>query len=614
MSHSIKTDQEHIYEFEMWTGSRTCETFTEHIYNDEKISLVEVNYPPALVKIINEVIDNSCDALINKKKGKIEVFIDKKKVKVKDNGDGIPIKTIKDLDGKEILIPEACWGRAKAGGSFDKDKSTKVTQGTHGVGSFATNVLSNYFIGITCDGINEYIGKWSKNALQYTEEVSPKKTKGTTVEFEPDMSIYSGIEEITEDIVKVIKTRLVNLSLIFENISFYLNNEHITFNKKSLLNSLTDKQYSLIETDNFYIAVMQNEKDDFNCYTVMNGLSMRYGTHIDYVLKYVIKTIKEKLPKKYNDISYGEIKNKLQILFIGKNFPNIKFESQTKETLKNPDKDISAYLGDSLKALTENVSKNKELIKHITFLYDVKLEVQAKKALKDLNKVKNNDELLTSRYFPATKEKKYLVISEGTSAKNSQMKALGNYEFGFFEATGVPANVLEMNDKDFKNNKRGMPELYKIIQNENYEYILLGSDADADGAHINGLWLGFLLKYFPEKLKENKVGFLKMPLIVVRDKKDNLIETLYNFDEIKEWESRNDSSKYEMDYKKGYGSLRGPQEMAEFVEKDGINKIIDIIEYEDGDDEVINNWLSKETVDYRKEEIMSNEFDINKVV
>lgn len=237
--------------------------------------------------------------------------------------------------------------------------------------------------------------------------------------------------------------------------------------------------------------------------------------------------------------------------------------------------------------------------------------------LEDITEYEQTEDYINMIDLSVTGNETFL-LANGTvshnSAKNSQMKALGNYEFGFFEASGVPANVLEIDDKKFKENKRGMPELYKIIKAENYEYILLGSDADADGSHINGLWLGFLLKYFPEKLKENRVGFLKMPLIVVRDKNDNLIETLYNFDEIKEWENKNDSSKYEMDYKKGYGSLRGPQEMDEFVSKDGIDRIIDIIEWEPGDEQIINNWLSSETVQYRKDKIMMNKFDINKVV
>lgn len=615
MSYSIKTDQEHIYEFEMWTGSRTCETFTEHIYNNEKIALTEVSYPPALVKIINEVIDNSCDALINKKKGKIEVFIDKKKVKVQDNGDGIPVKTIQDLDGKEILIPEACWGRAKAGGSFDKDKSTKVTQGTHGVGSFATNVLSNYFIGITCDGINEYIGKWSKNSLQYIEEVNPKKTKGTTVEFEPDMSIYSGIEEITEDIVKVIKTRLVNLSLIFENISFYLNNEHITFNKKSLLNSLTDKQYSLIETDNFYIAVMQNEKDDFNCYTVMNGLSMRYGTHIDYILKYVIKTIKEKLPKKYNDISYGEIKNKLQILFIGKNFPNIKFESQTKETLKNPDKDISAYLGDSLKALTENVSKNKELIKHITFLYDVKLEVQAKKALKDLDK-KQPKNIRNEKFMKPIGDYIDIFLAEGDSASTSISKILGRENKGYFAMFGVPPNVYDIQIKDISGSKK-LIELKEILnlsfstttQNDiSFKNIVIATDFDLPGHFICGQLIGLFYRFGKNLFEEKRIKRFITPLVIVY-KNDKIINWFYSFNDYLEFESKNKDKKYKYEYKKGLGSW-DKEELEYIIEKDGFENMLEVFVLDENSQLNIHNWLSSNTADERKAMLEGFSFNI----
>lgn len=609
--HSIKDDRWHILNRTgMYLGSTTKDIYAEYLYIDNKLIQQELNYTPALIKMINEIIDNSVDALKNSKKGKIDVTIDFKDkfIKVQDNGNGIPIKEIDDLDGSKIMIPFACWGKAKAGSNFNDDEIDSTTIGTNGVGSYCTNVLSDDFIGITSDGVNTFKCWWAQNASIIKEQiVSKSKNKGTTVMFYPDLKRLN--TEIDNDVYLVIKQRLYNLSSVYDNLHFTLNNEKIIMS----IDNLIPSDSVVFKTDKYVLAISKNDEDDFKCFSIINGLNISGGSHINYILKNSINTIKDKLPKKYDDITNGDIKNKLQIYFIGKDFPKIDWEGQTKEKIKNSDKDISTYLGE-WKSLLDDLQKNKDLLKHITFLYDVKLEVEAKKELKNLVKVKNEDELLTERYLPATREKKYLVISEGTSAKNSQIKALGNYEFGFFEGTGVPANVLEIDLKRFKENKRGMPELYKIISTEDYEYILLGSDSDADGSHINGLWLAFMFKYFPEKLKANKVGMLKTPLIVVRNKKDEIVATLYDFEEIRIWESNNDSSKYDMDYKKGYGSLRGPDEMIEFVERDGLDKIIDIIKWSDDDEQLIYNWLGKDNVDIRKQMLLSNEFDLNKVV
>ena len=374
--------------------------------------------------------------------------------------------------------------------------------------------------------------------------------------------------------------------------------------------------YEYQEFENLYIGIVKNESDTYNFIQFINGLnSHNGGKPIEWVEDRFINTFKSNMPKKYKDIKAGDIKNKIVIVVIFKHMKNPRFEDQIKSICGNSYTQFKDIVQDvDFDELAKKVFKNKDIKQNILDYYDMKADFLAKKELKNLVKVKNEDELLTERYLPATREKKYLVISEGTSAKNSQIKALGNYEFGFFEGTGVPANVLEIDLKRFKENKRGMPELYKIISTEDYEYILLGSDSDADGSHINGLWLAFMFKYFPEKLKANKVGMLKTPLIVVRNKKDEIVATLYDFEEIRIWESNNDSSKYDMDYKKGYGSLRGPDEMIEFVERDGLDKIIDIIKWSDDDEQLIYNWLGKDNADIRKQMLLSNEFDLNKVV
>lgn len=377
--------------------------------------------------------------------------------------------------------------------------------------------------------------------------------------------------------------------------------------------------YEYIEFENISIAVIKNDTENYNFIQYINGLNVyNGGKPIEWVENNLIGSFISLLPKKYDKIKPGDVKNKITLIVIFKNMKNPRFEDQVKSKCINSAsmfKDIATDV--DFNKLAKQMFKNKDIKTNILEHFDMKADWEAKKALKELNKDKKEDEILYDSYYPATKEKKYLVISEGKSARASQQKALGNFEFGFYELTGVPANVLEMSAKDFKDNKRGMPELYEIINNENYDYVLLGSDADADGAHINGLLIGFIYTYMKDLLLSNKVGFLKMPLIVVRDKKGKLIETLYSISEYQLFLSKNkDISKYVFDYKKGYGSLNGPKEMQEFLDKDGLKKVIDIIEWDESDEEIIETWLSSsaDALLKRKEIISSNEFDINKVV
>ena len=78
---------------------------------------------------------------------KIDVSINMDMVTVTDNGRGIPQDEIYDETSKEqILRPVAAWTRVNAGTSFDDER---VTIGTNGVGSAATNFLSSKFTGKT---------------------------------------------------------------------------------------------------------------------------------------------------------------------------------------------------------------------------------------------------------------------------------------------------------------------------------------------------------------------------------------------------------------------------------------------------------------------------------
>ena len=145
----ILTARQHVRErIGMYMGSAAKESIERFVLGEWK----SVDYVPALSKMIDEILDNAIDEAIRtnfKKANKINVSINEatNTIVVSDNGRGIPHDEIHDEEsGKKIKRPVAAWTRVNAGTSFDDER---VTIGTNGVGSAATNFLSKSFQGRT---------------------------------------------------------------------------------------------------------------------------------------------------------------------------------------------------------------------------------------------------------------------------------------------------------------------------------------------------------------------------------------------------------------------------------------------------------------------------------
>src|SRR5574344_1387486 len=117
------------------------------IYNVdlEEMEMTTVTYVPAMLKVVDEVISNSCDEFRRKDNmglDTLEVYINKEKgeITVKDNG-GIPIVKHKDAG---IYIPEFIFGRLRTSSNYDDTEDRNVI-GTNGVGVKIGNIFSTHF-------------------------------------------------------------------------------------------------------------------------------------------------------------------------------------------------------------------------------------------------------------------------------------------------------------------------------------------------------------------------------------------------------------------------------------------------------------------------------------
>lgn len=587
------SDREHILlRPQMYIGSTSLSESNDFVFENDKIIYKPVKTIPALIKIINEVLDNSIDAAIrnNFKHGNnISVKITDEKVIIEDNGNGIPIKKNGDY-----WMPELAWGHAKAGSNFNDDN--RLTIGMNGVGSYCTNVFSKKFNGITKDGQKLFKIQFTDNAEKFKIKITDLVTDqtGTIVEFEPDLEKF-GISSIDDTHKNAIYQRLLNLAISYPKINFKFNNKLVAFKTFKNYVNLFNNIFEIYENDNIKIAVLPNDHDDFKHFSYINGLKIPDGgTHIDEISRNIVNGIREKLIKKYKTIKPGDIKNKLMLIVFINNMPNTKFNSQTKEKLTNTIAEFNKFANIDYSFINK-ILKNKDIINPIIDVYKIKEEFEAKKALKSVEKVKS---IKSEKYFKSTEQSKYLCICEGFSAYGGISRILGNKEFEYYVLKGKPLNCWDVSNQKFTAN-RELSELYQILNLKNYDYILVTSDQDLDGIHINALLIGFICKYKPD-LKD-KFGRLNTPVKMIL-KNNKPVRWTYDIQEDLTAKS-NEVSKYF----KGLGAWS--KELLEHViETDGIEKMIEIYNFDDF--EIIKNFLSSEESDKRKKYISEHEFSI----
>lgn len=591
----VLDDREHLLlRPQMYIGAVDKTEINDFVINNDtnKVENKVVSIVPGLVKIINEIIDNSIDVAIKTNfeySNIIKVNISDTEVSVKDNGTGIPIK-----ENNGIYLPRLCWGFARAGSNFNNDNRTQI--GMNGVGSYTSNVFSTKFTGITDDGTNHYEITFIDNASQFDEKISKSKKQGTEVIFEPDLKRFK-LTKITEEHKNFIYQRLLNLSICFDKITFYFNDKKInTKNFKQYISMFNDSS-EIYESDNIKIGVLPNDTDDFKHFSFVNGLKIPDGgIHIDLISNQITNIIRDKLIKKYKSIKPADIKNKLTLIVFISNFPNPKFNSQTKEKLTNSQKEFNEF-ADIDYSFVDKILKNQDIINPIIDYFKIKEEFKNKQELKSATKVKGNLSDI-EKYIPATHTKKYLFISEGDSASGAISSIIGRKESGYYTLKGKPLNAYDRSSSEFAKNTE-LTDLFNIIKAEDYQYIVSATDQDLDGIHITTLLAGFIEKYLPDY----KNRFCKINTPIKSVLKNKLpIRWIYSLNENLEY-SNSDHVKYY----KGLGNWT-KETLSVILNKDGLDKMI--VKFNFDDPEIINDFLSSEESDKRKEYIRNNEFSI----
>ena len=607
-----------------YIGSVNEADMETYIFRDGKFTFENVKYVPGLLKIIEEILDNSVDAYLNSSDRKpitVKVEMTKTSVEVTDTGCGIPVVKYKDETGKlpELngkYLAELAWGRLKAGGSF---KEHRVGAGTHGEGASLTNIFSKVFIGTTDDGKHKCRVSCKDNMHEIKTKLLESSGKtGTSVHFEPDLARF-GLTEITQQHFDLIYQRLVNLSIAFPELKFYFNNERINVNIKNFISAFSENN-EYVKSENTIIGVFPSPTDEFQQYSYVNGLRIKDGgVHVDYVASMIVNPIREKLAKKYKAIKPADIKNRLGLVIFLKDFDNPQFNSQTKDELKNPVSDVVSHIAGKIdfEKLAKDIMKNDAIMSPIIDMFKLKEELKARQELKQAKKVK----VKSDKYFPGIGEKKYLFLVEGLSAGGGLMKCLGRNGKYFYCLRGLALNAYDSSIQKIAANQE-IKEVMNILnldltkkneeeQQIEFDKIVIATDADIDGTNIASMLLGWWYRLCPDLYKQHKIYRLNTPVVIVEDAKENIKDWFFNLNDFKKWEATNTDKKLKIIYLKGLGSLSTSQ-LDFIIQKQGFDSLLEEYTLDDQSDEYFKNWLGPDA-EPRKKYMKEYDFDINAV-
>jgi DNA gyrase subunit B len=492
--------------------------------------------------MIYEVVDNSIDEAMAGYCDKITVEITQEgSAIISDNGRGIPV----DIHPTEkISAATVVLTVLHAGGKFDKD-TYKVSGGLHGVGVSVVNALSKKLIlKINRQG-KKYYQEFEKGIpTMPLEEVGTTNRTGTTVEFWPDDSIF----EVTEFSYEILAKRFKELAYLNPRISITFKDNRIgkeevyhfeggtrqfveDLNKADAITKPIRMEEAMedIEVD---IAMLYNTSYHEKLYSFVNNIKTPDGgTHeagfraglTRAIVKYVNNNAAQR--EKDTKITGEDVKEGL-IAVVSVRVPEPQFEGQTKGKLGSSyvrplvQKMVNEYL---TKYFEENPIEAKAIMNKA--LAAARGREAAKKA-RDLTRRKDTmtvgtlpGKLADCQSKDASISELYLV--EGDSAGGSAKQGRDRVFQAILPLKGKILNVEKSRiDKILKSD-----EITNIITalgcgigeefNEEklrYHKIIIMTDADVDGSHIQTLLLTFLFRFLKPLLERGYVYLAQPPL------------------------------------------------------------------------------------------------------
>ncbi len=526
--------------------------------------------------LVKEIMDNSIDEHMMGNGKQIDVKISDQKVEVRDYGRGIPLGKVID-----------CVSKINTGGKYDSGAFQKSV-GLNGVGTKATNALSNYFkVQSYRDGQTKW-AEFSKGVLineSKGNEVSTSKS-GTFICFEPDNTVFKNYHFIPQ----FLDSLFWNYAFLNAGLTINFNGEKY-FSQNGLLDLLSKKtnadenRYPIIHLkgSDIELAITHNNQYGEEYYSFVNGQNTTQGgTHLAAFREAIVRTVREFFKK---DFDPSDVRASI-VGAIAIRVQEPVFESQTKTKLGStnisPDSSspsIRTFVGDFVKTeldnyLHQNPSVADALLKRILQSERERKDIagikklaneRAKKANLHNKKLRDCRIHLTDEKSEARQET-ILFITEGDSASGSITKSRDVQTQAVFSLRGKPLNSFGLTKKIVYENEefnllQHALDIEDSLDNLRYNKIVIATDADVDGMHIRLLILTFFLQFFPDVVRNGHLYILETPLFRVRNKK----ETIYCYsDEERRHAIEKLGPKPEITRFKGLGEI-SPEEFGEFI-------------------------------------------------
>ena len=501
--------------------------------------------------LVYEIVDNSVDEALAGYCKNIDVTINPdNSITVIDDGRGIPvgINHKSGLPAVEVVFTVLHAGGKFGGGGY------KVSGGLHGVGASVVNALSNWLYHYEKVYFQRYERGKTMNKLEVIDTCPIEKT-GTEVRFLPDDTMF---EETVYD-YDVLKTRLRETAFLTKGLRIVLRDlrtdpvvekafhyeggikEFVSYLNKSKTALYPDIIYCEGERDGVLVEVAMQHNDSYqeNTYGFVNNITTpEGGTHIVGFRNALTKTFNEyaranKLLKDSEPNLTGEDIREGMTAIVSIKIEEPQFEGQTKQKLGNSEARgaVDNIVSTQLELFLE---QNPAVAK--TIVEKSLLSQRAREAARKARDLTRRKSALDGMSLPGKladctdKDPKNceIFLVEGDSAGGSAKSARSRATQAILPLRGKILNVEKARlDKIYANAEikamitafgTGIHDDFDITKLR-YDKIIIMTDADVDGAHIDTLMLTFLYRFMPELIKQGHVYLAQPPLFKIEKNK-----------------------------------------------------------------------------------------------